>query len=102
MSQELVDGAVQAMQSAPIQATPRGALSVIGRGIAYIIDLGGDKVKSLGLEGVIKILEQAYQTSVIDANFESVPDYIEDPLEAWGKKLIRPIVTQLFGAITGA
>lgn len=96
------DGVVHAMQAAPIQAGHRGALSVIGRGISYILSLGKDKIQTLGLEGIISLLENGFQLAVVDVNFPQVPDFIEDPVEAWAKTQIRPLVTSLFGSLFSA
>ena len=100
--QELQNQVVQAMQAHPIQPNLRGSMSVIGRGIDHILSLGETKISSLGLEGIIVLLENAFQIAVVDVNFEKVPDFIEDPLEAFAKSQIRPIVTALLGSFFGA
>lgn len=97
MSQELVQGCADAMQAAPIQTNLRGLLSVLGRGLSFIVNLPAEQLKSLSLEAIISILEKAFQIAVVDVNFEKIPDFIEDPAEAWAKAQIRPLATSLLG-----
>ena len=101
MDKELLAGAVDAMRDGAIQASPRGALSVLGRGLGFVLSLPIDKVKGLGLDGIVNLLETAFKLAVVNVNFPQIPDFIEDPLEAWALAQIRPLVISLFGGVTG-